>query len=489
MRATLSPEGERVPWVRLEPFGPEANVAGGYGMTDAKAHTSEDAAGAAPTRALAAWIAEFDGARIGENPMRWARHAILDWLGVTTAGSNEALVDILVEDALAEGEAGSARLVGRAERVTPASAALINGAASHALDFDDVNMRMHGHPTVPVVPAILALAERRGATGRAFLEAFVVGYEVECLIGEMVGTEHYDRGFHATATIGTFGAAAGAARLMGLDAGRTAMALGLAATQAAGLKSMFGTMCKPLHAGRAAMGGLMAARLAARGFTSNPDALECPQGFGATQSTEFRPLPVRPDPGAPFAVEANLFKYHAACYLTHSSIEAARALRAEHGFAPADVTGVRARVRPTHLTVCDIAAPRTGLEVKFSLRHAIAMALAGVETGDRAVYTAETATRPDLVALREKVRIEPKAFERRTGAELVVDLADGRSLVKLTDVGIPAEDIEAQEQKLEAKFLGLAGPVIGRERAEKAAALVAALDGAESVGELLGAVS
>lgn len=458
-------------------------------MTDAKARSSEDAASAAPTRELAAWIAEFDGARIGENPMRWARHAILDWLGVTIAGSGEALVDILVEDALAEGEAGEARLIGRGERVTQASAALINGAASHALDFDDVNMRMHGHPTVPVVPAILALAERRGSTGRDFLEAFVVGYEAECLIGEMMGNAHYDHGFHATATIGTFGAAAGAARLMGLDAGRTAMALGLAATQAAGLKSMFGTMCKPLHPGRAAMSGLMAARLAARGFTSNADALECPQGFGLTQSTEFRPLPVRPDPDAPFAIEANLFKYHAACYLTHSSIEAARALRAEHGFAPTDVTGVRARVRETHLSVCDNPAPRTGLEVKFSIRHAIAMALAGVETSDRSVYTAETAARPDLIELREKVRIEPKAFERRTGAELIVDLADGRSLVKFADVGVPAEDVEAQGRNLEAKFLGLAEPAIGRERTENAAALVAALDGAEGVGDLLGAVS
>ncbi len=265
--------------------------------------------------------------------------------------------------------------------------------------------------------------------------------------------------------------------------------LGLAATQAAGLKSMFGTLSKPLHAGRAAMSGLVAARLAARGFTSNACALECPQGFGATQSTEFRPLPVRPDPDAPFAVEANLFKYHAACYLTHSSIEAARALKSEHGFELAEVTRVRARVRETHLSVCDIPAPRTGLEVKFSIRHAIAMALTGVETSDRAVYTAETAARPDLIELREKVRIEPRAFERRTGAELVVDLADGRSLVKLADVGVPAEDVEAQERKLEAKFLGLAEPVIGREKAQASVALVAALDRAEGVGDLLGTVS
>ena len=213
-----------------------------------------------PTQAIAAWTAGVDSGEFGERPVRWAKHALLDWLGVTLAGTRDPLVDILVSDAIAEGETGSARLIGREECVTPSFAAMINGAASHALDFDDVNKRLHGHPTVPVVPALLAVAEQKTISGRAFIDAFIVGYEVECLIGEMMGLDHYDHGWHATATLGTFGAAAGCARLLGLDADKTAMALGIAATQAAGLKSMFGTMCKPLHAGKAAMNGLMADR-------------------------------------------------------------------------------------------------------------------------------------------------------------------------------------------------------------------------------------
>lgn len=457
-------------------------------MPDSNTTLNAEPASEAPTHDIGAWIAEFDGAQLGERPVRWAKHALLDWLGVTLAGASDPLVDILAADAIASGEAGRARLIGRGARATTAFAAMINGAASHALDYDDVNKRLHGHPTAPVAPALFALAEQHGASGREVLEAFVVGYEVECLIGEMMGLAHYDHGWHATATVGVFGAAAGAARLMGLDSEQAAMALGIAGTQAAGLKSMFGTMCKPLHAGKAAMNGLMAARWAGRGFTSRDDVLECAQGFGLTQSTEFTPLPVRPDKNAPFAVEENLFKYHAACYLIHSSVEAVNALKAEHGFAPADVASVRARVDSQHRKVCDIPEPATGLEIKFSLRHCVAMALSGLDTGDRNIYTDDLAGREDLAALRRKVDLEDKTHENRHAAEVVINLNDGTSLIQFFDVGAPADDTNAQEARLTAKFLRLARPVIGGERAEQTAALVNALDTADTIDALMTAV-
>ena len=442
-----------------------------------------------PTQELADWIAGVSSAEFTERPRRWARHAILDWFGVTLAGATDPLVGILADDATEAGEQGSARLVGRSETVTPAFAAMINGAASHALDYDDVNKRLHGHPTVPVVPAILALAEQKGLSGREVVDAFIIGYEAECLIGEMMGLAHYDHGWHATATVGTFGAAAGCARMLGLDAGQSAMALGIAATQAAGLKSMFGTMCKPLHAGKAAMNGLMAARWAARGFTSRPDALECAQGFGQTQSTEFAGLPVRPDASAPFAVEENLFKYHAACYLTHSSIEAIRELKQHHDFTADQVTGVRTFVDAGHRKVCDIPEPETGLQVKFSIRHCIAMALSDMDTGDREIYTEATAARPDLVGLRRKVEVEDKVHDNRHAAEIVIDLADGRSLVQFFDVGMPADDLEAQEARLIAKFRRLAEPIVGSEKTQRIEDLVLNLDDAGTVTDLMAAAS
>ncbi len=443
---------------------------------------------ATPTRDLAEWVAGIGAADVSAQARAWAKHAILDCLGVTVAGAREPLCEILVADALAEQGGGRARLVGRAERVAPSQAALLNGAAAHALDYDDVHMLLHGHPSAPVLPALLALAEQRQASGADLLDAFVVGYEVECRIGEMLGDDHYQAGWHSTATVGTFGAAAACAKLLGLNAEQTAMALGVAAAQAAGLKSMFGTMTKPLHAGKAAQNGLLAARLAARGFTSRPDALECDQGFAATQGHGFAPLPVRPDPRAPFAVEANLFKYHAACYLTHSSIEAVAALRREHGLAPEQVARVRVRVDPGHLRVCNIPAPQTGLQIKFSLRHTVSLALCGDDTGALDTYSDANARRADLVALRERVQVEPKRFDQRRAAEVLIELHDGGSLFKGCNVAIPASDLDAQWARLGDKFRRLCDPVIGPERVAAVIARCGQLE-QNSVAALLDEVS
>src|SRR6516162_10699021 len=199
----------------------------------------------------------------------------------------------------------------------------------------NVNLAMTGHPSVVLLSALLALAEERGSPGRDVLAAFVAGYELQCRLGLLLAPGHYNvLGFHATATLGSFGAAAACAHLLGLDAERFATALGIAGTQAAGLKSMFGTMCKPLHAGKAAYHGLLAARLAQRGFTSRGDVVECAQGFARTHSPDFNPADALADPPGGFHIRNNLFKYHAACYMTHAPIEAARKLREQHALTP-----------------------------------------------------------------------------------------------------------------------------------------------------------
>src|SRR5689334_11557794 len=296
------------------------------------------------TRELAQRAASLRYDELPLDVRRWARHCVLDWLGVTLAGAREELSQILAADAAEQGGTPLARLIGRDAIVPTQQAALVNGAASHALDYDDVNMTLGGHPTVAVLPAVLALCEARGANGAALIAAFVAGYETLCRVGALVAPGHYARGYHATGTVGGFGAAAACAHLLGLDAAGTATALGIAGTQAAGLKSMFGTMCKPLHAGKAAQNGLLAASLAARGFTSRGDVLECPQGFAATQTPDFRPAAILDDPPPGFHVLNNLFKYHAACYLTHAPIECARRLRREHDFAGDDVREAVLRV-------------------------------------------------------------------------------------------------------------------------------------------------
>jgi len=442
------------------------------------------------TKGLAAWTAGYDVAQATPSSTTWARHCLMDWLACTIAGAREPLADILADEFRATA-GGAATLIARGGRATPHDAALVNGTLSHALDYDDVNQLMHGHPSVPVASAVLALGEALGKSGREVLSAFMVGYEVECRIGEMAGDEHYENGFHATGTFGTFGAAAGCAKLMGLDADRTALALGIAASQAAGLKINFGTMTKPLHVGKAAMNGLIAARLAARGFTARPDAIEAPQGFVKTQVPGFKPMPVRPDPSAPMAVEQNLFKYHAACYLTHSSIEAIRDLKRQHNIGADDMKRMTLHVDAGHLKVCNIPEPKTGLEIKFSIRHLTGMALDGADTAALGTYSEENALNPRYIALRERIVLDttPDRNRARHGASVSIELKDGRTLRADHNVGVPARDVKLQGEKLEAKFHALAEPVIGRARTRAALDLVNRFENLPSLKGLMEAVA
>src|SRR3954468_13756911 len=296
------------------------------------------------------------------------RQCVLDWCGVTVAGSVEPVTRILLEEMADDGlGAAGVTVVGHPLRLPLMEGALVNGTASHALDYDDVNEAMIGHPSVPILGGLLALGEARHVSGRELLCAFVAGYEAECRVGRAAGVDHYQRGFHATGTVGTFGAAAACAWLLGLDAATTAVALGIAGTQAAGLKSMFGTMGKPLHAGKATANGLLAARLAARGFTANPAVVETEQGFGEAAAGGIDDERGRREPRATWHLRDNLFKYHAACFQTHSSIEGLRRLRDVEGLTVDDVDRVVVHADPMQLRMCAIAEPMTGLQVKFSL--------------------------------------------------------------------------------------------------------------------------
>ena len=251
------------------------------------------------TAKLARHIVGYRSAGLDRAALTVAKQCVLDWYGVTLAGSNEPVARILREEIATSGQ-GSSSIVGFNLRCSPVDAALINGATSHALDYDDVHPLI-GHPTAAVLPAVLSIAEAKGRSGMDVLRAFIAGYEAAGFVGSLVMRSHYERGFHSTATVGSFGAAAAAGLLLDLDEAQMAIALGLAGTQAAGLKSMFGTMAKPFHAGRAAANGVLAARLAARGFTANPGVLEVAQGFVATQSdgdpSADMPLPRRGQPG------------------------------------------------------------------------------------------------------------------------------------------------------------------------------------------------
>lgn len=447
---------------------------------------AESFAPSAITHDVAARIASIHWEELPDDIRKTARQCVLDWFGVTLAARGEPLVRILIDDAEHDGGRETATLVGRSRKVSARQAALINGAASHALDYDDVSYAMGGHPTVTILPGLIALAEERGAPGEALLAAFVAGHEAAGMIGLLVAPGHYDRGFHATATVGSFASAAACAHLLGLDEQATARALGIAGTQAAGLKAQFGTMCKPLHAGKAAENGLLASRLAARGLTSRTDILECIQGFAATQSADFNADLALQPPAGGFHVRNTLFKYNAACFGTHGTIEALRRLRIDGGLTPDRITAVHLHVEPGADRMCNIRAPATGLEAKFSLRFNAALSLVGRDTAAPETYSDAATADPDLVRLRDRVFVHPMSPGwSHSLTECVVELDDGRRLTARHDVGIPAVDVDEQGQRIRDKFMSIAGPQLGTDRARRLADAVDDLDAAPDIAGLM----
>lgn len=438
------------------------------------------------TATLAAMAAGLQIDSIDDDARAVARQCLLDWFAVTLAGADEPCVGVLAAEAEDQGGNPQSTLVGRGLRLSTRQAALVNGTASHAHDYYDVNMTLSGHATVAVAGGLLALAERSGASGADVLTAFVAGYETACRVGALVMPGHYAMGFHSTATAGTFGAAAACGRLLGLDAEAMARAFGIAGTMAAGLKSQFGTDCKPFHAGRATEAGMMAATMAARGFTSRGDILDCEQGFAATHSKHFNPEDaVGAAPGGGFHVRNNLFKYHAACYLTHAAIESGRKIRMDHAPGLDDIASIVVQVEKGADRVCNIAEPATGLETKFSLRMTTAFALAGIDTAGMVNYNTDHARDPRLTALRDRTTIDLVSGVTPTFSDVAVTLRDGTRLHATHDSGIPAADVAGQGARIGAKFDALAKPVIGDNRAGALRAAIENIETAPSLTEIM----
>ncbi len=436
------------------------------------------------TAEIAKKAAHLAWSDLPEDLVERTKQCLLDWFAVTVAGAQDELTDILVHEALDDGAKGAATLVGRSEKVLPSVAAMINGAASHALDYDDVNFAMGGHPTVTVVPALLALGEQMRASGRLFIESFVAGYETSGRVGRLVSPSHYQKGFHVTGTVGSFSATAAAGRMLGLSDRQLAVAFGIAATQAAGLKSNFGTMCKPLHAGTASEHGLRAARLAAKGFTARSDSLECDQGFASSQSDHLNAEAALGEPPAGWHLRNNLFKYHAACYLTHSPIECAKEIRLKSNFPPERVKKILLRIDAGADKVCNIPNPTTGLEAKFSLRQTVAMALTGVDTAALGSYNAASTQEPRMKALRDKMEIEFRPNWAHSVAEMAIQLDDGSTLEAKHDSGIPWTDVAKQRRALETKYESLVTPVLGAAGTKRLHDAIERIDSLTDIGEL-----
>jgi 2-methylcitrate dehydratase PrpD len=400
--------------------------------------------------------------RLPDNVVAMARLCVLDWLGVTIVGSREpaprTLLRTLAPDAVAKG----ASVIGHGIRVSPLQAALVNGTSSHVLDFDDVNATLIGHPSVAILAAVLALAESLQSNGPEFLCAFVAGYETACRVAAAVGPLSYLRGFHHTGTIGTLGAAAACAKLLSLDAERTAMALALAATQAAGLGCMVGTMSKSFHAGKACENGLLAALLARNDFTANESAIECAKGFAATASGECDSAAALAEPPMGWYILSNLFKFDASCYMTHSTLAGIRELRTQHDLNADEIAEIHVHLGELEFATCALPRPTTGLEVKFSVAHLAAMAALGRST---MVIDDAAASDPAVIALREKVTVTDDGI---SGAPTRVEvlLRDGARRTTACDLTTPEYDLTRLHSRVEDKFRAVTAPHIGADRTE-----------------------
>ena len=446
--------------------------------------------GASVIERLASFACEESFAKLPEATVRAARRAILDTLGVMVAGSREstaARVRTLIQH---RGASDEATIVGTPLRASIEDAALANGVAAHALDYDDVQASLSGHPSVPVLPAILALAEHDRRSGAELLTAFVVGVEIEAKIGRALNPAHYEVGWHATSTLGVFGAAAAAGKLLGLSHERMAQALAIAASMSSGVKANFGTDCKPWHVGHAARCGLEAAQLAAAGFTGNPRVLEHGDGFGSTHGAGMKPawdLTVA-GLGAPheLADPGIGVKRFPACASTHQALDATLELIALHAIDPANVTAVECGVSymAPHQLIYDHAT--TGLQGKFSMQYCVSVALLDRTVG-LAQFTDDRVRRPDVQALMPRVRmfVHPEQTTRESLArkftDVTVALKDGTKLQRRVDQAKGQPGNPLTDGELEVKFRDAAGHALQKDRIE---ALLAALNRLETVPDV-----
>ncbi|HWE74693.1 MAG TPA: MmgE/PrpD family protein [Stellaceae bacterium] len=436
------------------------------------------------TATILAQVDALFAAPLPDDVVEWSRHCVLDWLGVALAGAEDKLTLALRDEARDEGGRPVASVLFHGDKTSPSLAALVNAAMADALDFSDANPNIHGHTTPAIVAAALAVAEAKGASGRALLEAIVVGIEVACRVGLLAHGRLHPGGFHPTGTTVVFGAAAAASRLLGLDAGQRGHALGLAATQGAGLVASAGSMAKPLHSGKAAMNGILAASLAARGFTGRSDAIEAPGGFLSAHVRDWSPASLMACDGR-FLIRDTRFKAHAACALTHSSIENMLTLTRQHAVAPAAVEQIEIRVPNSSMGVCNIAEPRTSLEAKFSLRTVAAMALLGDATGDINAYDVERVLRPEVKQLASRISVSGHDDLDGGAAVAIAALTDGRTLTERYDSYTAKVDLAAQRDALGCKFYALVTPMLGETRAARLAETVFVLDRAGSVTPLV----
>ena len=437
----------------------------------------------AVTRKIAEFIVKTDPSSISDDIYEHAKVAFMDWIAVTLGGKTDSLVKKLINYSDIMGGNPQATIIGYNVKKSMSHASLINGAMSHALDYDDTLASFLGHPSVTLFPALLALSEYEGMSGKDFLSSYIIGLQAGCAVGACAGLEHYMAGWHATSTLGHIASAAACAKLLGLDVKQTVFALGIGGTQASGLKRVFGSMCKPFHAGIASQSGLMAALLSKDGFTSAEDIIEGPQGFldvlqGKINEDVIGML------GLGWDIIHLSQKYHASCHATHSPLEAALTIVKKNSIDLNDIKSIKVYSSELSLGAAGKTEPKSGLEGKFSIVYCVANALIRGITGNQA-FTDEKVNDPAVRELMAKITVFQGADKIGLETNLELETVDGRMFEGASDILAEIPSLEDKKVRVKAKYFDLAEPVIGKEKTRILADNILNMESLKNIDEIL----
>ena len=445
---------------------------------------------AGESRTLARFVAELEFNKLPSDVIDRAKLCILDLLASAVPGSRAEAVNMMFNVAIHPGGRPEATVIAKGVKAPCLMAALVNGAMSHAVEMDDVHRGSIVHPAAPIIPAALAVAEKEGADGKTLITAVVAGYDIAIRLGECVGQSHY-RFWHATGTCGTFGAAAAASKVLGLDEERTLDALGNAGDQASGLWQFLkdGAMSKLLHTGKAAFDGVLAALLAREGFTGAKAIIEGEAGFCKATSRDYDLSKLTSGLGEEFKIAEVSLKPYASCRFTHAPIDAILALRGKYGIEPEHVKKVEVRTHNQAVRIAGNPRPRTPYEAKFSIHYCLAIALMKGKVG-LGEFTHELLEDGRVRGLMERVEVavDPDIdaqFPTKWPALVRVLMDDGTTYEELVEYprGDPENPMTFADVK--AKFLDLAGGILEEGTVEAVAKLVGRLEELGDVGELM----
>lgn len=418
------------------------------------------------TKSLAEFVLSINFDDLPSEVINEAKLCFLDYLGVTLAGAHDSEVNSLFQVIELIGGKEQATILGKNVKSSILNTTLMNGMSSHVFDYDDTSIEFLGHASATLFPCLLALAEWMGIGGRDFLAAYVIGFEVGCRVAIGASVNHTLKGWHPTSTIGHFSSTAAASKLLGLTVDQLIFAFGIAGTQAAGLKAVFGTSCKPFHPGKAGFNGLLSALLAQRGFTSIDNILEGKNCFWEVYSSRSNPRKVLKDLGIKWNILNNNYKFHASCHYTHAGIEAVLAIKKElKELIPDNIGKIEICVSPMTLENAAIMEPKTGLEGKFSVPYVIANTILRNDTGMGA-FTDEKVNDPDILKLRDKIEVIPDNDLAGFNSKVVIYM-DDKSYEREINIFTMNLTHEKKKEELLTKFRSLVSLYIKKDKIEE----------------------